>query len=596
MTQHHLPPGTVLKGGRYTIQESISAGGFGITYKARYRTVVKGELGDIETEALVAVKEFFYADACDRHPDRLTVQTSTTSKTGLVEKLRSQFLKEARTVAGLRHPNIVRVLEVFEENGTAYMAMQFVEGEDLLGRIRRGGMDIDSSQHLMHQVLEALAFVHSRNTLHLDVKPANILCTPDNCAVLIDFGFAKRYDDGGAALSSVLVAKSAGYTPPEQYAAANLAHFSPAIDVYAAGATLYHCLTGQLPTESTLRNGTDMPTPRQLNPAVPEALSEVVMRAMSMDPARRYQTAGEMLEDLSEKTKVVPPPPPVPPPGPGPKVQPELPKQSVQPPGKPPWRSWLWGAAVVVLAVILGWWRPGFGDEPPLPPPVQDPFAGQMICISGGTFEMGSAINDDKYKDEKPVRQVTLSSYMLSKYEVTQAQWQAVMGNNPSHFKGCDQCPVENVSWEEAQAFLRKLNQMTGKNYRLPTEAEWEYAARGGSQSRGYKYAADDNINEAAWYDGNSGNKTHPVGTKPANELGLYDMSGNVWEWCADWYGDYPASGQKNPKGPALGTQRVYRGGSWLYDATYCRITGRNYADPADIFSDLGLRVAAYCE
>ncbi len=165
------------------------------------------------------------------------------------------------------------------------------------------------------------------------------------------------------------------------------------------------------------------------------------------------------------------------------------------------------------------------------------------------------------------------------------------MANNPSYFKG-DNLPVEYVSWGDCQEFISKLNQLTGKHFRLPTEAEWEYAARGGDKSKGYKYAGSNNISSVAWYDGNSGNTTHNVGTKLPNELGLYDMSGNVLEWCQDWYGGYSSSGQTNPSGASSGSNRVHRGGGWDYNARHCRVSARNGGAPYYRGVDLGLRLA----
>jgi formylglycine-generating enzyme required for sulfatase activity len=176
----------------------------------------------------------------------------------------------------------------------------------------------------------------------------------------------------------------------------------------------------------------------------------------------------------------------------------------------------------------------------------------EMVLVEGGTFQMGS----DVYSGEKPIHQVTLSTFSMGKYPITQSQWQKVMGSNPSHFKG-DDLPVEQVSWEDAQQFINKLNSMTGKTYRLPTEAQWEFAARGGTKSKGYEYSGSNNANEVAWYDDNSGKKTQLVGQKAANELGIFDMSGNVWEWCSDWYGDYSSATVTNPTGAATGVFRV---------------------------------------
>ena len=178
----------------------------------------------------------------------------------------------------------------------------------------------------------------------------------------------------------------------------------------------------------------------------------------------------------------------------------------------------------------------------------------------------------------------------MGKYEVTQALWQAVTGKNPSKFKG-DYLPVEMVSWDDCQEFIGKLNSMTGRKFRLPTEAEWEYAARGGKKSRSCQYSGSSNIADVAWYKDNSGNKTHPVGTKQANELGFYDMTGNVWEWCQDWYYSYVSSSQTNPRGAVSGSCRVYRGGSWYYNARCCRSSYRYCAAPDCRYYYLGLRL-----
>ena len=219
----------------------------------------------------------------------------------------------------------------------------------------------------------------------------------------------------------------------------------------------------------------------------------------------------------------------------------------------------------------------------------------EMIAVEGGTFTMGatSEQGSDAYDDEKPAHQVTLSSYYIGKTEVTQELWQAVMGSNPSKFSGTN-LPVEKVSWEDCQSFVIKLNELTGKNFRLPTEAEWEYAARGGNKSNGFKFSGGNNIAEVAWYSKNGNKISHPVATKAPNELGIYDMSGNVWEWCSDWYSSsyYTSSSQTNPTGPNSGSYRVYRGGSWSGNDRYCRVSHRDSNYPSYRFNYVGLRLA----
>ena len=218
----------------------------------------------------------------------------------------------------------------------------------------------------------------------------------------------------------------------------------------------------------------------------------------------------------------------------------------------------------------------------------------KMIAVQGGTFTMGatSEQGSEAYDSEKPAHSVTLSSYYIGKTEVTQELWQAVMGNNPSEFKG-NRKPVECVSWDDCQTFISKLNSLTGKKFRLPTEAEWEFAARGGIKSKGYKYSGSNTLDDVAWYYGNSGKTTHEVGTKSPNELGLYDMSGNVWEWCSDWFNSeyYSSSPSNNPTGPSSGTDRVIRGGSWSYITRFCRSSSRGGSSPDGRIYYRGLRL-----
>ncbi len=219
-----------------------------------------------------------------------------------------------------------------------------------------------------------------------------------------------------------------------------------------------------------------------------------------------------------------------------------------------------------------------------------DPFHDLMLPIKGGAFDMGS----NEHDNENPVHRVTVRDFQLCKHTVTQAQWKAIMGDNPSNFKG-DDLPVEQVSWDDAQAFIKKLNEKTGRKYRLPSEAEWEFVARGGTQSKGYKYAGSNDLDEVAWYSGNSGPKTHPVGQKKANELGLFDMSGNVWEWCEDhWHENYKGAPDDGSAWLSGGnaSYRVLRGGAWYNLGNNSRVSRRNSNNPNDWYYNYGFRLS----
>ena len=215
----------------------------------------------------------------------------------------------------------------------------------------------------------------------------------------------------------------------------------------------------------------------------------------------------------------------------------------------------------------------------------------RMIRVEAGTFQMGSTTGDS---NEQPVHSVTLSAdYYIGETEVTQELWTAVMGNNPSSFTSDSKLPVERVSWNDCKTFITKLNALTGTDFRLPTEAEWEFAARGGNKSKGYTYSGSNAIGDVAWYTSNSESKTHVVKTKTPNELGIYDMSGNVCEWCSDWFGSYSSAAVTDPQGPSSGSNRVRRGGSWINDAAGCRCAFRTYSTPTRTANGLGLRLAS---
>jgi formylglycine-generating enzyme len=226
------------------------------------------------------------------------------------------------------------------------------------------------------------------------------------------------------------------------------------------------------------------------------------------------------------------------------------------------------------------------------------PLSIEMIAVEGGTFSMGQSDphigGKGVSRNEQPVRTIAVKSFSIGKYEVTQAQWKAVMaGKNPSKFSSCDNCPVEQVTWEDVQTFLQALNAQTSQKYRLPTEAEWEYAAIGGKKTKNFKYSGSNTLDEVAWHNENARRKTHEVGGKLPNELGIFDMSGNVWEWCQDWYSfSYSIMDADNPKGATTGDSRIQRGSGWNTLPKTARITFRGYLEPARQGNFIGFRLA----
>ena len=213
-----------------------------------------------------------------------------------------------------------------------------------------------------------------------------------------------------------------------------------------------------------------------------------------------------------------------------------------------------------------------------------------MVYVKGGTFQI---VNNGSESTTKPLTEVKLDDFFIGIYEVTQKKWMDIMGNEPSSFNHCDSCPVEQVSWNDVQEFIKKLNSISKFNYRLPTEAEWEYAARGGNKSQGFNYSGSNTVSDVAWFTENSGLKTHSILKKP-NELGIYNMSGNVWEWCSDWYDEnsFNNSPLNNPQGPIEGTHHVYRGGGWSSAEMLCKVSYRNTGEPNSREDNIGFRIA----
>jgi len=589
----------ILKGTAYTyhIENVLGQGSFGITYLASTSISVPGPLGNIETKIQVAIKEFFMKEFSSRHEDGTITEMTGGS---LVQNYSKKFRKEAENLAKLSHPNIVNVLEVFDANNTCYYAMQFIPGGSLDEYVKkRGGLPEDEAIECICQIGAAVQYMHDHRMLHLDLKPSNVMRSEDGKKmVLIDFGLSKQYEANGNPESSTTIGLGTlGYAPIEQSSADRDKDFTPTLDVYALGATFFKLLTGQTPPKASDVLNEGFPFEILHQKGVSRQSINAIESAMEPRKSKRLPDVNSFLSMLSgsplnggDETDID-----VPKPAPKPKSVP--PKPSF-----PVWLKCLLAAAVAAVLVVLGIRSlsgPIDSDDSVLPVGSRSGVytvgnvSFRMIRVEGGTFQMGatSEQSSDAYSDESPVHGVTLSSFCIGETEVTQGLWEAVMGSNPSKWKGAG-LPVEQVSWKDCQEFISRLNAKTGASFRLPTEAEWEYAARGGQKSVGYKYSGSDNISDVAWYDGNSGGQTHPVKGKKANELGIYDMSGNVWEWCQDWYGVYSGGSQTNPGGASSGSYRVFRGGSWNSNARSCRVSIRNFNSPVTRNYNLGLRLA----
>lgn len=516
------------------------------------------------------------------------------------------------------HPNVLPIIDADIYDEQVVIVSEYAPDGSLSDWLKEHGgraSTIDATVEITLGILDGLAHLHARRIIHRDLKPANILLqgkTPR----LVDFGLARVLKTTS---QSSNVSGTYAYMPPEAFDGKR----SEQTDVWGAGVILYQMLTGRLPYPQTddaaligaLLTREPEPPPHDL----PLALREVLIHSLQKNPAERYQSVAEMRRVLYD---AIHPPAPT---APQAKPESELPTRRIStppaetiiaaPPTAPspavktsePERQAV--AAFVVIIGLIGAASMGlFSGKKGMtsskagnvevsnmgvagntsnvgvdlthePPAVRNQIGMELVSVPAGSFMMGS---ENGSSDEKLVHQVTIrKGFYMGKYEVTQAQWQQVMKGNPSNFKNCQQCPIENVSWDDAQGFIRKLNAMNdGYVYRLPTEAEWEYACRAGTTG---DYAGG--LDAMAWYYENSGNMTHPVGQKQPNAFGLYDMLGNVWEWCEDWYHDSyngaPTDGSAWESGGER-KQRVLRGGSWIDIATYLRSAYRFRNDPGN--------------
>ena len=540
-----------LDGGKYKIVKTLGQGGFGITYLAEQTNLGRK----------VCIKEFFMKEYGERtaspHTDSeetvLTgVSAVTTGAAAILGRYREKFVKEARTIARLDHPGIVRIHDVFEENATAYYVMDFIEGENLNDLVKReGALPEERALGYIRQVADALSYVHGHNIMHLDIKPANILVRKsDDKAILIDFGTAKQYDSEGTQTSTTPVGLSAGYAPIEMMKPGGVQTFSPETDVYSLGATLYYLVTGQNPPDASERMEMIMEGEKfQLPNSISNSTAEVIEQSMQARK-KRIQTVNGFLDLLQSD---------------GASARQRKAEEAAAAERK---------------------------RQADLKNIIKNSINQDMVSIPAGEFAMGCdsvgwLFNSNASPEESPKHTVQLSSFFISKYTVTRKVWNYVMGEVTG---GPEYIPVDNVSWYEIQDFIKKLNELTGESYRLPTEAEWEYASRGGRKEK-ETYAGDDSIEIVGWYKDNSSSKIHPCGQKLSNGYGLYDMSGNVWEWCADGFQKYSKDFEINPfhQNEKL---KVLRGGSCASEKWKCRVTCRASAAPDIKRPRYGFRLA----
>jgi formylglycine-generating enzyme required for sulfatase activity/tRNA A-37 threonylcarbamoyl transferase component Bud32 len=561
----YFTPGQLLKKGQYKIIDTLGQGGFGITYLAQ----------DHKRKKQVAIKSLNVSFLKQRYRDKYG---NTDSFGEFLAQEQDKFNTEAMVLATFDHPHIVKVYpELFQENGLSCMVMEYVKGKNLEQYLYANGVFSESAGlEIIKGIGEALGYIHDRNYLHRDIKPANILLREsDNKAILIDFGLAREVNF--AELMSLTNAKTPVFAPPEQFE--NRSNFTPALDIYALAATLYVIIAVHeppfIPLPSPYLNAKIMldmkmaiEPPQKYNSQISQKVNDAILKGMELDYQNRPQSITEWFRFLGIQSQN--------------NHLKTFTFEVVTTNAK--------GSIINKRNHSANYFVEDLGNGVML----------EMVEIPAGTFYMGSPQNEAKRRDnESPQHQVTLPSFFIGKYPLTQAQYQAIIGNNPAHFKGNNR-PVECVSWNNAVNFCQKLSQKTGKNYKLPSEAQWEYACRAGTTTPFYfgESITPDLVN----YDGNYPyadapkgqyrGQTTDVGTFPPNAFGLYDMHGNVWEWCEDdWQKNYVNAPINGSGLISRSNIKLLRGGSWLNDPDVCRSAYYYYDSLGDIGSDVGFRV-----
>lgn len=558
-----------------------------------------------------------------------------------------RFLNEARIQARLSNPHIVALYACFEESGTYYIAMEYAAGITLDQLIKHiGPIPEDRALRIFRQIATALDHAHSQGVIHRDVKPSNIIVDVEHGdkVKVSDFGIARMMLEGHITRTGTQMGSPYYMSPEQVLAEKDVDHRS---DIFSAGIVLYEMLTGKLPyfldTDSLYKIHDQilrapLPDPRAYYEYISERSIALVNRLTAKDRNSRPQTLAMALTEPgmaegSSSHQYIPPgsKTPVKPiprldkapqsamisqgqqnqSGAGsPRPALHMDNQPDQPPSQPPRsnRRWLLPVSIALFLALAAFvvYTKFIAPGPENPDGLKGDVS-WMVRVEGGTYMMGSEYGD---KDEKPVHQVTITPFYISPYELTQKEWVQYMPTNPSTFRG-DNHPVEGISWYDAVRYCNLRSEAEGltpcysgsgdgivcdwsaDGYRLPTEAEWEYAARGGANILQRLFSGSDAVDEVAWYKENSGGSTHPIGTKASNNLNLYDMSGNVYEWCWDrWIKAYdPNWTSVNPKGTEKGIYRIARGGAWDLDAYNARITFRSNYKPETTLNNKGLRL-----
>jgi formylglycine-generating enzyme required for sulfatase activity len=586
-----LPHRTLLHGS-YAVGRALGPpGGFGLTYLAL----------DLRLELPVAVKEFFPRGVVERTPRGTAVSALSEADGVAFERGLRLFVDEARTLAAFDHPNVARIRNFFEENGTAYLVMDYVQGVPLDAEVRRSGRLAEGrALAVILPILDALAAVHAKGVLHRDVAPQNIYLRADGRPVLLDFGSARHAVRERSC--GLTVVYTPGFAPYEQYIRSG--RQGPWTDVYGAAATLYYMVTGTAPPGAIERELRDELVPaRRVVPGLSRSLDTAITAGLTPDPGDRPGTVSVFRSMLAPRVG-------------------HNQRSSLRAGGA--WRLARGAAAALAIlgaGIYLGarlggrptvaWPSPAATPAGPssaaaFAPQWVDPASGlELAWIPPGTFRMGS----DLYSAEQPVREVQMrTGFWMQTTEVTRRQWTAVVGTSPWALSvaapsppaasECDDCPATFVTWSDAQVFAERLNHRAGGGYRLPSEAEWEYASRAGSTSA-YHFGEDPaELGSHAWYEENAGNlvgqhRPHAVKGHLPNRWGLYDMYGNVFEWCEDWY--HPGYKGAPTDGRAwlrpAGTSYVARGGSFSSSALNCRSASRKGFTPESYGNLVGFRL-----